>query len=580
MKFKAIGLPLLILTGILLFSCSTPKPAGCPPETAPGNLGEMINSPADEMFPLFFDGKLYYGSNRYGEKHDYSFFSANYIEGEFNVGIEDETFPPNKVGGSAAPAVCYDAGSVPMVFFTARSAGKSVNSNIFHSEINTRGQSSGPLPPVINTEQFEAYPAPAQDCSYMVFSADREDAFGETDLYISYKDESGKWSEPVNLGLGINTEKQEIAPFIGPDNVLYYASKGFGDGGDYDIIRASGSVGSWSNPKKLPEPFNSEADDSNPAIWVDKLLLSSNRAGGCGGHDIYAFQMCGPVIAEGLVRSSDENMRLAGRVQILAGDGSEAFAVDVGDDGAFSVPLAPNSSYDMTYTNPCFPDYEAVQSFETPCSDSSAVKIVVNFALPEFTKEFTFEQYNVPFFVSGYYLPNTTKNLNGLRMKFAYNLIGNDDSTGYIENPGDIYDKYSLVVDEALNEAVDFILESLRYFESSCIGENDALRIVVTGYSDPRPISANSRYSGPEIDNLDFGLQIPRGSAMDNELLSRLRAYFTVKYFQGRLQKKAAYQRFNDRIDWEIRGLGVDEREVLTNELKRRVSVEIGLETE
>ena len=53
-------------------------------------------------------------------------------------------------------------------------------------------------------------------------------------------------------------------------------------------------------------------------------------------------------------------------------------------------------------------------------------------------------------------LPNTTDNLQDLRLKFAYNLVGSADSTSYIERPGEEYDGFAKVVDEGSCRRCEF----------------------------------------------------------------------------------------------------------------------------
>jgi hypothetical protein len=50
---------------------------------------------------------------------------------------------------------------------------------------------------------------------------------GVEDIYVSVKTGSGTWSEPKNLGGSINTQFQEITPFLSSDGrTLYFSSNG------------------------------------------------------------------------------------------------------------------------------------------------------------------------------------------------------------------------------------------------------------------------------------------------------------------------------------------------------------------
>ena len=67
----------------------------------------------------------------------------------------------------------------------------------------------------------------APDESYMIYCSIRKDGLGKGDLYISFKDNKGDWSEAVNMGNSINTENHELCPFVSADGkYLFYTSNG------------------------------------------------------------------------------------------------------------------------------------------------------------------------------------------------------------------------------------------------------------------------------------------------------------------------------------------------------------------
>jgi len=70
----------------------------------------------------------------------------------------------------------------------------------------------------INSEfgDWDAYLAP--DESYILFGSNgRSDGFGESDLYISFKNEDGTWTKSRNMGPQINTHYREVDPVVSPD---------------------------------------------------------------------------------------------------------------------------------------------------------------------------------------------------------------------------------------------------------------------------------------------------------------------------------------------------------------------------
>jgi len=92
------------------------------------------------------------------------------------------------------------------------------------------------------------------------------DSRGGEDLYVSFFDPEQKiWSEPLSLGPTINTPGDEITPYLSADGLtLYFSTNGRKDAEGWDIYvtrRLDDSWQRWSIPLRLPNPFNSPADD-------------------------------------------------------------------------------------------------------------------------------------------------------------------------------------------------------------------------------------------------------------------------------------------------------------------------------
>lgn len=128
------------------------------------------------------------------------------------------------------------------------------------------------------------------DGKFAFFSSDRNGGYGGLDLYVSYKKEDGSWSEALNLGPEVNTPYDEDAPFVDTaTNTLYFSSRGHNTMGGYDIFRSSISNATWSKARNLGYPVNSATDDLYFTLSADRntAYISSDRPGGAGGKDIY-----------------------------------------------------------------------------------------------------------------------------------------------------------------------------------------------------------------------------------------------------------------------------------------------------
>ncbi|MVZ66426.1 OmpA family protein [Sphingobacterium sp. DK4209] len=148
------------------------------------------------------------------------------------------------------------------------------------------------LPEPINTAKFnEGAHCISPDGKYLFFTGcNRPDGLGSCDLYVSKK-ENGTWSDPFNLGPGINTRGWESQPAISADGkTLYFVSNRAGGQGSYDIWKATLLAdGKWSSPVNLGPEINSPYDEGAPYLHADNktLYFSSNGWPGFGKNDIF-----------------------------------------------------------------------------------------------------------------------------------------------------------------------------------------------------------------------------------------------------------------------------------------------------
>ncbi|MDR1226170.1 MAG: OmpA family protein [Prevotellaceae bacterium] len=124
----------------------------------------------------------------------------------------------------------------------------------------------------------------------LYFASNCPGGYGGYDIYYSVRRPDFTWGDPVNCGPAINTSGDELFPVVGSDGNFYFSANGRPGMGGLDIFVTKGSQNSWQTPVNMGYPINSGADDYYPMILSgDKILFSSNRAGGLGGSDIYSF---------------------------------------------------------------------------------------------------------------------------------------------------------------------------------------------------------------------------------------------------------------------------------------------------
>jgi hypothetical protein len=72
------------------------------------------------------------------------------------------------------------------------------------------------------------HPFIAQDESYLIFDSEREDGYGDADIYISFRTENGDWDTPINLGDKINTIASEQCASVSPDGKYLFFNRNMG----------------------------------------------------------------------------------------------------------------------------------------------------------------------------------------------------------------------------------------------------------------------------------------------------------------------------------------------------------------
>ncbi|MEO5788437.1 OmpA family protein [Gelidibacter sp.] len=194
------------------------------------------------------------------------------------------------------------------------------------------------------------HPALSPDNKKLYFVSDREGGFGQTDIYEVDILENGKYSEPRNLGPKVNTEGREMFPFVAKDNTLYFSSDGYLNLGLLDIYKTNILLDANAEPQNLGAPYNSSYDDF--AFYMNDGsktgYLSSNRPGGKGNDDIYAFnaEPCKQLI-QGIARNIKNSEPLANvEVKLINKSGKIVATVTTSDTGAFEF----NADCDKTYT--------------------------------------------------------------------------------------------------------------------------------------------------------------------------------------------------------------------------------------
>ncbi|MCL6296716.1 OmpA family protein [Jejuia spongiicola] len=211
--------------------------------------------------------------------------------------------------------------------------------------------------PFNNNEFDTGHPALNFNEDKLYFVSNRPGSLGLTDIWVVEIEPDGTYSEPINLGPKVNTSKREMFPYIDDKNVLYYSSDGFSKNyGGLDLYAVKIDTNyEISNPVNLGLPLNSSKDDFGLVFQNQKKTghFSSNREGGKGDDDIYYFEeLTSPIktncnqFINGVVRNNESGALLPNALVVLYDSSENEIERIITDKhAAFSLKVACNTNY-------------------------------------------------------------------------------------------------------------------------------------------------------------------------------------------------------------------------------------------
>ena len=123
----------------------------------------------------------------------------------------------------------------------------------------------------VNSSEWESQPSLSADGRTLYFVSDRRGGMGRRDIWMSTLNDKGQWTKAKNVGKPINTVYDEISPFIHVNNrTLYFASNGLTGFGGYDLFFAERDTSmAWNSPVNIGSPINNHEDQFSLFITAD-----------------------------------------------------------------------------------------------------------------------------------------------------------------------------------------------------------------------------------------------------------------------------------------------------------------------
>ena len=140
------------------------------------------------------------------------------------------------------------------------------------------------------------------EADQLYFTSTRNEAQGDElsgitgtkagDIFLSEKDDKGKWSKPEAIASGLNTAYDEGACCFAPDGREMYLTQCVTDASAprfAQIVTSSRSDAAWGKPNPLELTKDTLSTYAHPAVSPDGewLYFVSDMPGGVGGYDIW-----------------------------------------------------------------------------------------------------------------------------------------------------------------------------------------------------------------------------------------------------------------------------------------------------
>ncbi len=231
------------------------------------------------------------------------------------------------------------------------------NLQLFRAEVDSLGKWHSEIKLPFNSKEYSVgHPTLREDGKVLFFVSDMPGGIGGSDLYKVDVNEDGTFGNIQNLGSKINTEGQEMFPWINNKGELFFASNGHIGLGGLDVFVVSMDInGNFNNVQNVGMPINSKNDDFAFTMNIDNNTgyFSSNRQGGKGDDDIYSYLLISPfqnnLIVEGVVRDEITGEILKGAKVQIYNSKQEVIGTAISDEsGAYSFDIEPENDYSIS----------------------------------------------------------------------------------------------------------------------------------------------------------------------------------------------------------------------------------------
>jgi len=470
----------------------------------PVSIGSSINTENDEYWPsitadgqtLMFTRQTRYGNSATGYQLGQEDFYVSYLlENKWQKAINAGA-PINTSNNEGAQTI--SSGGNYMYFTACDRPGGLGSCDLYFSAFD-RGKWSVPINigAPVNTSYWESQPSVSADGKILFFSSSRPGGIGGKDIWYSVIKENGNWSIPVNMGDTVNTEGDEMSPFIHFDGrTLYFASDGRPGMGGFDLFfTRMNDDSTWSQPKNLGYPINTFNDEMGLIIEAGgQKAIFSSKHDNVNGKDLFYFDLDesirpNPVsYMKGKVYDKETGKMLKAEYELINLTIGKTTVKSTSDsEGNFLVCLPSGYNYGLNVSKPGYLFFS--ENFVFDGEHSAIEPFVKNINLSPVRVGEKLQLTNVFFEIDSWKLKKeSVSELNNLAKLLIENGEIKIEIGGYTDSTGT--DEYNLKLSEkrALS-VVDYLIQ---------VGIASA-RLKYKGYGNQSPVGDNVTSEGRKL---------------------------------------------------------------------------------
>ena len=203
--------------------------------------------------------------------------------------------------------------------------------------------------PFNNDEYSTGHPSLNSDNTKLYFASDMPGGIGGSDIYYVDIKSDGTIGMPQNLGSIVNTVENEVFPFINNEDVLFFSSNGHHGLGLLDIfatIKDKNDI--ITSVLNVGIPVNSNKDDFSFFMSEDGTsgYFASNRDGGVGSDDIYAYNRVLPLKVEGTVTDLINNKPVEhAKITLFDANNNQIAYLETDENGHYEINIDRDTDY-------------------------------------------------------------------------------------------------------------------------------------------------------------------------------------------------------------------------------------------